>query len=93
MILYQIKLGYIILLGEKAELCCLFIKLYLLCQSTCFVLIPGMAVPDGWTVKANLGLSVNEMELLRKNLPAGKTVNEWINEQIRKDISELEKKD
>ena len=30
MILYQIKLGYIILLGEKAELCCLFIKLYLL---------------------------------------------------------------
>lgn len=52
-----------------------------------------MALPDGWTVKANLGLSVNEMELLRKNLPAGKTVNEWINEQIRKDISELEKKD
>ena len=52
-----------------------------------------MAVPDGWTVKANLGLSVNEMELLRKNLPAGKTVNEWINEQVRKGIGELEKKD
>ena len=52
-----------------------------------------MADPEGWTVKANLKLSVDEMELLRRNLPAGKSVNEWINDRIRKDIKALEKKD
>ena len=52
-----------------------------------------MADPEGWTVKANLKLSVEEMELLRRNLPAGKSVNEWINDRIRKDIKALEKKD
>ena len=52
-----------------------------------------MADPAGWSVRADLKLSVDEMELLRKNLPAGMTVNEWINDQIRKDIKALEKKD
>ncbi len=52
-----------------------------------------MALPDGWTIKADIPLSVNEMELIRKNLPEGMTVNGWISNQVREGISGLEKKD
>ena len=50
-----------------------------------------MNCSDGWTVWVDLEFSVSEMERIRKKLPAGVSVKEWVRELVRKEIPAEEK--
>lgn len=40
-----------------------------------------------WRTKLNLDLSIDEMEKLEKKLPAGMTVEQWVNDSVRKELA------